>query len=175
MKKADDMKIDSNKNEVETSVKLFQLLLRIPVPWVFVLAYLFGVGLQFLFQSNQVSDEARRLSLICGIILFAVGGVFAGWSLFIFHKAHTTTTPGEKSSSLITRGPYKFGRNPMYVSLTLAYLGEAGMLAQIWPLFILPFCLAYINWIVIPLEEARLKEVFAQKYEEYCSKVRRWL
>ncbi len=152
-----------------------RLLLRVPVPWVFVLAYLVGVGLQFLFRPDSVSEELRRLSLICGIVLFAIGGVFAGWSLFIFHKARTTTTPGEKSAMLVTRGPYRLSRNPMYVSLTLAYLGEAGMLAQILPLVVLPFTLAYINWVVIPIEESKLKEVFAEKYEQYCVSVRRWI
>ncbi len=164
-----------NRNEVKNSGNHVRLLLRVPVPWVFVLAYLVGVGLQFLFRPDSVSEELRRLSLICGIVLFTISGVNAGWSLFIFHKAHTTTTPGEKSAMLVTWGPYRFSRNPMYVSLTLAYLGEAGMLAQIWPLVVLPFTLAYINWVVIPLEESKLKEVFAEKYERYCASVRRWI
>ncbi len=63
----------------------------------------------------------------------------------------------------------------MYVSLTLAYLGEAGLLTQIWPVILLPFVLAYLNWIVIPLEERGLKEVFAEAYEQYCTRVRRWI
>ncbi len=167
--------MNSNKKEVKNYVNHVRLLLRVPVPWVFVLAYLIGVGLQFLFRPDSVSEELRRLSLICGIVLFTISGVIAGWSLFIFHKAHTTTTPGEKSAMLVTWGPYRLSRNPMYVSLTLAYLGEAGMLAQIWPLVVLPFTLVYINWIVIPLEETKLKEVFAEKYERYCASVRRWI
>jgi len=63
----------------------------------------------------------------------------------------------------------------MYIGLILAYIGEAGILRQIWPLFLLPATVAYVNWIVIPLEESRLLEVFAQQYEQYRMKVRRWL
>ncbi len=167
--------MDKNGNKQRNFFIFFRLLLKIPVPWVFLLAYLIGVGMQSLFQPWSVSDEVKNISLITGIILFATGGIFAGWSLFIFHKASTTTTPGEKSVALIKRGPYKISRNPMYISLTLAYLGEAGMLAQLWPLLLLFFTLAYIQRIVIPLEESKLKEVFGEEYERYCSAVRRWI
>jgi protein-S-isoprenylcysteine O-methyltransferase Ste14 len=34
---------------------------------------------------------------------------------------------------------------------------------------------AYLNWTVIPVEEARLKEVFQGEYEQYRSRVRRWI
>ena len=149
--------------------------MRVPVPWVFVLTYLVGVGLQFLLPFNFLSVEMLRVSKPSGIVLFAIGASFASWSLFIFHKVRTTTTPGESSTKLVTWGPYRFSRNPMYVSLIFAYLGEAGILTQIWPILVLPFTVAYLNWSVIPVEEARLKEVFEEKYKQYCTEVRRWI
>jgi protein-S-isoprenylcysteine O-methyltransferase Ste14 len=63
----------------------------------------------------------------------------------------------------------------MYVGLIFAYFGEAGILHQIWPVMVLPLTIFYINWIVIPVEEARLKEVFELEYQEYCARVRRWI
>jgi protein-S-isoprenylcysteine O-methyltransferase Ste14 len=101
--------------------------------------------------------------------------VIAGRSLLIFHKARTTTVPGRASAKLVTWGPYRISRNPMYVGLTLAYLGEAGLLKQLWPVIVLPLVLAYINSIVIPVEEARLKEVLGEDYGHYCSRTRRWI
>jgi protein-S-isoprenylcysteine O-methyltransferase Ste14 len=77
--------------------------------------------------------------------------------------------------SLVTSGPYRKSRNPMYVGLALAYLGEAGMLRQVWPALLLPLVLAYLNWVVIPVEEARLTEVFCEAYDSYRSNVRRWI
>jgi protein-S-isoprenylcysteine O-methyltransferase Ste14 len=76
---------------------------------------------------------------------------------------YKTTVPGEISATLVMTGPYRFTRNPMYVGLTLAYLGEAGILIQIWPIIVLPLLFAYLNWMVTPLEEARLKEAFGNK------------
>jgi protein-S-isoprenylcysteine O-methyltransferase Ste14 len=63
----------------------------------------------------------------------------------------------------------------MYVGLSLAYLGEAGLLKQVWPVILLPLVVAYLNWVVIPVEEARLGEVFPQDYVRYRATVRRWI
>ena len=148
--------------------------MRIPVPWVFVLAYLVGVGLEKVWPLGLHPVALRSIG-IAGGVLFAIGAGIAGWAWAIFHRAGTTTVPGQPSVSLITRGPYRASRNPMYVGLALAYLGEAGMLRQVWPVLLLPLTLAYLNWIVIPVEEARLREVFHYEYDEYCASVRRWI
>ena len=153
----------------------FRLLLHVPVPWVFILTYLCGVGLEFVFPDTVHSPETYTASSILGGILLAMGVLIAAWGWLIFYKARTTTVPGRASSKLVTWGPDRFSRNPMYVGLSLAYLGEAGLLHQLWPVFLLPLTISYINWIVIPVEEAWLKEVFALEYEAYCAKVRRWV
>ena len=151
-----------------------RLLMHIPVPWVFVLTYLAGASLEFCVPLLRWYGAASGVRLT-GVGLFAIGAAIAGWSLLIFHKSRTTTVPGRKSSKLVTWGPYRFSRNPMYVGLVLAYLGEAGVLKQVWPILLLPLTLAYLNWIVIPVEEARLTEVFGGDYERYQEKVGRWI
>ena len=151
-----------------------RLLMLVPVPWVFVLTYLLGVGLEFT-RSRAIRPETAQVSTLVGAVLFAAGGLIAGWGLVIFRKARTTTVPGKTSAKLVTWGPYRFTRNPMYLGLTLAYLGEAGLLKQIWPIVLLPLTIAYLNWTVIPVEEAKLKEVFQSEYEQYRARVRRWI
>ena len=150
-----------------------RFLLHVPVPWVFVLTYLLGVVLEHVHHGT-ISPTAALVSKTAGAVLFAAGAVIAGWGLVLFGKAKTTTVPGKLSGKLVTRGPYRFTRNPMYVGLVLAYLGEAGLLKQIWPVVLLPFTVAYINWIVIPVEEAKLEEAFPNEYKQYRLQVRRW-
>jgi len=152
-----------------------QPFLHIPVPWVFVLAYLLGVGLEILFPLGPLSSEVLLVSQIGGAVLFLIGAALAGWGLLMFHNARTTTVPGEMSSKLVTSGPYCISRNPMYLGLVFAYLGEAGLLSEVWPLLTLIFAIAYVNWFVIPIEEVRLKENFGNNYEQYCTKVHRWI
>jgi protein-S-isoprenylcysteine O-methyltransferase Ste14 len=149
-------------------------LLKVPVPWVFVLTYLVGVGVEFAAH-HRGPIEAHPNVAIAGGALFAIGAVIAGWGLLTFRRARTTTVPGQASSQLVTWGPYRFTRNPMYVGLTLAYLGEAGILRQFWPIVVAPLVLAYVNWIVIPVEEAKLREVFGAEYERYRARVPRWI
>ncbi len=151
-----------------------RLFLHVPVPWVFVLCYLLGVALEH-FHHTPVSALGDKLALTAGYILFITGAIVAGWGLFLFRSAGTTTVPGRPSAQFVTAGPYRFTRNPMYVGLTLAYLGEAGLLRQAWPIATLPLVLAYVNWIVIPVEEAKLTQVFGNQYIQYKARIRRWL
>jgi protein-S-isoprenylcysteine O-methyltransferase Ste14 len=148
--------------------------MRVPVPWVFVLMYLIGAFLERMWPLGRRVMRMTHVE-IAGAVLFTVGAVIAGSGLTIFHKARTTTTPGERSSALVTWGPYRFTRNPMYVGLALAYIGEAGILRHVWPVVLLPLVLAYLNWVVIPVEEMRLTEAFPDAYAQYRRNVRRWI
>jgi protein-S-isoprenylcysteine O-methyltransferase Ste14 len=143
--------------------------MRVPVPWVFVLAYLAGVAVERFWPSSLQVGPA------VGAVVFSLGALVAGWGLATFHRAGTTTVPGRASARLVTWGPYRFSRNPMYVGLTLVYLGEAFLLRQAWPLALLPLVVAYVNWVVIPVEEAKLSEVFGAQYESYRARTRRWV
>ena len=158
---------------MESERNPIRLLLHVPVPWVFVLVYLIGVAVEHVWPMHLI-DQVPDLGAAGGVVL-AIGAVFAGWGLVTFWKARTTTVPGETSSQMVTWGPYRFTRNPMYVGLTIAYLGEALLLRQLWPVVLLPLVIAYVNWIVIPLEESKLREAFGEQYDQYRARVGRWV
>jgi protein-S-isoprenylcysteine O-methyltransferase Ste14 len=141
---------------------------------MFVLAYLVGMGLQLLVPINLGSPALSVLARVAGAVLFVVGASIAGWGLIIFRRTETTTVPGEAPRKLVTHGPHRFTRNPMYVGLVLAYLGEEGLLVQAWPLVLLVLTIGYVNGFVIPVEEASLG-AFGEAYERYRTRVRRWL
>src|ERR1700757_4420012 len=118
-----------------------RLLMHIPVPWVFIITYLIGVSLEFAYPFYTGTEPFRGVR-VAGIVLLAIGTVIAFSGLLIFFRARTTTVPGRTSSKLVTWGPYRFSRNPMYVGLVVAYLGEAMILSQVWPLLLLPVTMA---------------------------------
>lgn len=153
--------------------KLAGLLLRVPVPWMFVLAYLIGAGLESVFPLGK-SAEFPFLTPV-GILVFALGAALAAWGWFIFRSKGTTTVPGRTSSTFVTWGPYQFTRNPMYVGLSIAYIGEAMIQHQAIPVILLPLVIAHVNYFVIPLEESRLRSAFGGEYERYTERVRRWV
>lgn len=152
-----------------------RVLMRIPVPWVFILAYLIGAALERVWPAHLGWDVSGSVTTGIGAVLFTSGALIAGWGLFTFHRARTTTVPGQSSSRLVTWGPYRFSRNPMYVGLTTAYVGEAFLLRHVWPIALLAFVIAYVNSAVIPVEQARLTEAFPAEYVAYQRRVRRWL
>jgi protein-S-isoprenylcysteine O-methyltransferase Ste14 len=150
-------------------------LLYVPVPWVYLGAYLAGAGLQRLWPVTPVGSGVRFAVWLLGLALVVVGGALAAWCLRLFQRARTTTVPLERSSTVVTSGPYRFSRNPMYVSLTLIYVGEAAIFGQLWPLVLLIPTLAYVNGVVIPFEEAQLHAAFGAPYTAYAARVRRWV
>jgi len=160
--------------EIKRSDLFTRPLLAHPVPWLFVLTYLVGAGLEKLTFGRAYLTHHTFLT-VTGWIVFAVGAALAAWGWVIFRDVKTTRVPGETSTSLVTWGPYRFTRNPMYVGLAVAYVGEAVLLHQILPLVLLPLTIAYLNRVVIPLEEKRLHDAFSGEYERYRSRVRRWL
>ncbi len=154
---------------------LFRPLLIVPVPLVFMLGYFVGARLGRWLLHQRFTLHGSDLIGIAGIALFVVGCLLAGWAWTTFHLKGTTKDPREDSTALVTTGPYRVTRNPMYVGLTLAYVGAAGAGGQILPIATLVLVLAYVNWVVIPVEEHRLRGVFGPAYDAYRLQVRRWL
>jgi protein-S-isoprenylcysteine O-methyltransferase Ste14 len=150
-------------------------LLRVPVPWVFVLGYLIGAAFQRLVPISLFGDVRYDVTVVVGFAIFACGAAVAGSGWMTFYRARTTTVPGQASSTLVTWGPYRISRNPMYVGLTIAYVGEAVIQRHVWPLVLLPVVIAYVSVVVIPVEESKLIEVFGEQYAEYRARVRRWV
>jgi protein-S-isoprenylcysteine O-methyltransferase Ste14 len=110
-----------------------------------------------------------------GAILAPAGLVIAALALVEFRRAGTTRHPHESPSALVTTGPYRFSRNPMYFGLFLILLGAAFALQRLLG-FLVPFV---FSWIVsrrfIEPEEERLQAAFGAEYEAYLSRTRRWL
>lgn len=149
--------------------------MHVPPPLMFAAAFFAGWGLQYLVPLTIHSYTVAVASRAVGFGLLVCGGLMALSCFGMFLLARTTIIPFGSASVLITRGPYRFSRNPMYVSLVLLYLGGVGLLAQPWPLLFLPVPLAFLGRIVIPFEEKRLRDAFGSAYDAYCAKVGRWI
>ncbi len=102
-------------------------------------------------------------------------GLLAIPALLAFRRARTHPEPWKPTSALVTSGPYRFSRNPMYLGMTLLYLGITTWQNVAWPLLALPL----VGWVlhvgVIVREERYLEMLFGQEYLDYRRRVRRWL
>ena len=95
----------------------------------------------------------------------------------LFAKAKTSLDPLRpfKSTSLITNDIYKYSRNPMYFGYLLILLSSSVYLGNVISIIIIPLFIFIINFIQIIPEEETLKDLFGPTYDEYLSKVRRWI
>jgi protein-S-isoprenylcysteine O-methyltransferase Ste14 len=141
-----------------------------PAYWAAAIAAM-AVVHQFLPIAQLFSMPVRWLGLIPLIagILLAVGAAR------LFNKHQTTIKPGQTSHRLVTEGPFRFSRNPIYVGMVLSLAGVAIILGSLSPWFAIPIFVGLVAYNVIPVEESMLRETFGSEYEQYRAKVRRWI
>jgi protein-S-isoprenylcysteine O-methyltransferase Ste14 len=87
-----------------------------------------------------------------------------------------TPVPGNRPTTTIVRtGPYRYSRNPIYLSFSLLQLGVAFWVNSLWLLVTLMPAVALMSFVVIPREEQYLETHFPSDYLPYKASVRRWL
>jgi len=122
------------------------------------------------------------LALPLPVFIRGLGGLLAlgGLALAVaavrqFNLAHTTLDPHGAVTSIVTSGPYRFSRNPIYVSYVCLLIGFPLALNSAWGVLLSPLLVLLLDRLVIQYEEAYLQRQFAQVYLDYKSRVRRWL
>ena len=91
-----------------------------------------------------------------------------------FNRAGTNVPTYRPTTALVTGGPYRYSRNPLYISLFLAYAGIGIVADNLWilalgvPLFLI------MRYGVVAREERYLERKFGQAYRDYKASVRRW-
>ena len=110
-----------------------------------------------------------------GWVIIIIGLFLYGWASKHFFIATTNIRVRKPAVTVVTKGPYKFSRNPMYIAATIIYVGLAIAFGKSITLFFLIPCLAVLHYGVVVREEEYLKTKFGDKYLKYESKVRRWI
>jgi protein-S-isoprenylcysteine O-methyltransferase Ste14 len=132
-------------------------------------AVLVGVLFLVIFGSPAAGSHgmAAELGELLGFALLVAAALWRIWChLFI---------AGNKNAHLVTTGPYSVMRNPLYAGNLLGAMGFG--FAVHLPLLALALALAFAVFYptVVAQEEARLGEIFGERYREYCARVPRWL
>lgn len=135
-------------------------------------AFLLGLVLTRLLPLGRLPATPAR---IAGALCVAAGLGIAWRGEQVMHRAGTNVRPDLPSTALVTDGPFRFTRNPLYVGLTLLYAGVALLIPSTWPLLLLIPVLLVMRWGVIAREERYLERKFGEPYRTYLGRVRRWL
>lgn len=149
----------------------------LPPMWAALVALAMFVAQRRLLMADalQLSTEHADLLRWIGIAILIAGTALSTWAAWGFATAHTPIEPGRVSSTLLTRGPYRFSRNPIYAGMTLALVGWAGYLQQPATLLGAASFVVIIHVRFIRHEERMLHERFGDEYAAYRRQVRRWI
>src|ERR1700682_4474965 len=131
---------------------------RFPPPFLFVIGFLVGWALDRYWYALPLSRFAGSALGPFGWSALALGVMFAGWGMVTFRRAKTPIHPHHSASQLVTHGPYRFTRTPMYTGLTIVYLGGSALVDSSWPIVLLPIVLLILVNTVISREEMYLRD-----------------
>ena len=112
---------------------------------------------------------------VVGIVPLTVGTCLLATARDAFTRHKTPTEPWERAVALIQDGPYRFTRNPIYLSVVTIFLGVSLIDNSALLLVVLAIDFILVDRIQVPLEERYLQETFGDTYSQYKAKVRRWI
>jgi protein-S-isoprenylcysteine O-methyltransferase Ste14 len=118
---------------------------------------------------------AQAVALWAGLVLIAIGVAAAIWGRRTMRAVGTNINPALPATTIVTSGPFRFSRNPLYFALTLLYLGLTLAVNTWWGIVVLVPLLTVMHRGVVLREERYLEEKFGGRYRQYRSKVRRYL
>jgi protein-S-isoprenylcysteine O-methyltransferase Ste14 len=118
-----------------------------------------------------VDDTVARA---IGIGLGVAGIALLVWSILTLRRHGTTVLPDAAATTLVTNGPYRYRRNPIYLADALILLGVAELTKNAWFVAAAIAFVLLVTWLAIVPEERHLEKRFGQAYLDYKAKTRRW-
>ena len=144
----------------------------VPPPLLYLLALLLGL---LLDRRAHVPFLPRGVARVLGWPLVGGGMALVAWFVRTMRDADTTIRIDKPVSRVVKDGPFRYSRNPGYLSLTMIYAGIAVLRNALWAILLLPLVVYVIQREVIEREERYLERSFGEEYLDYKRRVRRWV
>lgn len=109
-----------------------------------------------------------------GWTFLALGAALRFWATHLFYQKQMRVIATRPQAQLLTTGPYKYSRNPLYLGLILIFAGAA-LLAGSVSALLLTLAIFIVLSFWIRVEERQLAEAFGEQYAKFQSQIRRWL
>lgn len=144
-------------------------------PWppvLLILTIALGFGLQQMFAFGPGRTGA---GMVAGLALIALALMLDVWASFTFTRARTTILPHRGSAALVSSGPFRFSRNPIYLGNLMILTGVGFVAGSLWHIVLVPILALAVFHLAIKREEAHLRARFPQDWADYSASVRRWI
>ena len=135
------------------------------------LAYL-GTSVDSLIGLPRFSSS---LAAVFGVSLILCGFLLRTWAAVHFYNHRMRVISLAPQSSLVTTGPFRYSRNPLYLGGNVfCFLGAALLLGSPTALIMTALHLPLVS-LMIRREENQLEQKFGDQFRAYKRRVRRWL
>jgi protein-S-isoprenylcysteine O-methyltransferase Ste14 len=123
----------------------------------------------------HIPSLPRPVARTLGWPLVAGGLVVGLFGAREMRRAETNVDPYKPTTTVVTGGPFRFSRNPLYLSMTMIYCGISALANALPPVLLLPIVLRLMRGGVIEREERYLERKFGDEYMEYKVRAPRWI
>jgi protein-S-isoprenylcysteine O-methyltransferase Ste14 len=141
-------------------------------PLIYLGFLLFGFGLDWLWPLALLPEVVQYF---VGAALIALGVLVTGLAFRRFKAVGTNVPTPLPTTVIVTDGPYRASRNPIYLGLTAIYAGIGIAADAPWVLALIIPLLVVMRVGVIAREERYLERKFGAEYLRYKASVRRWM
>ena len=143
-----------------------------PPPLIYLGGLITGFAIQARLPLPLLLPKGLRRFL--GSLLLGGSIALIAGAMRKFQQAETSYHPNEPTTTLISEGPYRLTRNPLYLSLTMLYTAIALFGDAFWVMALLPVIVRVMNYGVIEREEHYLERKFGDQYLQYKGRTPRW-
>ena len=133
-----------------------------------------AIGL-LLHLGFPVNFLPRVIAIASGVVVLVGAALMAISAFRAMRRAQTAVNPSLPTTAIVSDGAFGFSRNPIYLSLTLLYVGVALLFNALWALLLLLPLIVVVQTGVIEREEHYLERKFGDEYIRYKASVRRWV
>jgi protein-S-isoprenylcysteine O-methyltransferase Ste14 len=144
----------------------------VPPPVVFLGGLILGGIVNFFFSTPIWPGIWVQL---LGVMILVVGLSLFATTFRTLGRHKTSPEPWEPTTELVQDGPYRFSRNPMYLSFALMYLGLSCVFNSLPALVLFVPVMMVVDRRQILREERYLEVKFDGEYRDYTLRVRRWV
>ena len=146
-------------------------------PWppiIYAAAILIGALSKFVLPTPWIESPGSDFLFAIGVLIIVTGLTLDIRAMQTLHAAKTTILPIKGADHLVTSGPFKISRNPIYLGNTLLTFGAGLVFGIIWFLPLAFIAALLTSKLAIEREEAHLSAKFGKNWRDYAQKVRRW-
>jgi protein-S-isoprenylcysteine O-methyltransferase Ste14 len=148
------------------------------VPWppiLFLTAALIGVCLHGLIPMGWAAGVTRFVLLMVGVLLMAAAVALEIAAALAFRKSRTSILPHRAATNLVTSGPFRFTRNPIYLGNTMLVAGAGLVFGVGWLLVAAIAAAVAVHFLAVLREERHLSITFGDEWRRYAERVPRWI